>query len=260
MGKKEEKMKRKCAAFLITAVLLGLTACGGAGSDTSADTNAGDTASSETSEADTSDAGAGQESQAETGDAQEEQSAAEDTGEFNDDWVAASQEAQPVQMGEQVIEDKLIAFSVEKTYWADKVVPAEPAGSYNYVEPEDGNSFLICEGAVQNLTSEEVELSSSMGPLWGSVATVFIFDDTEAYYDDWYAGADSITFSLEPGEEDTLYIAVAVPDEMKESSKKVQILTGFSDLIEQAGTPMGTETGVNWPALPHKYLIDVTLP
>ena len=260
MGKKEEKMKRKCAAFLITAVLLGLTACGGAGSDTSADTNAGDTASSETSEADTSDAGAGQESQAETGDAQEEQSAAEDTGEFNDDWVAASQEAQPVQMGEQVIEDKLIAFSVEKTYWADKVVPAEPAGSYNYVEPEDGNSFLICEGAVQNLTSEEVELSSSMGPLWGSVATVFIFDDTEAYYGDWYAGADSITFSLEPGEEDTLYIAVAVPDEMKESSKKVQILTGFSDLIEQAGTPMGTETGVNWPELPHKYLIDVTLP
>ena len=153
MGKKEEKMKRKCAAFLITAVLLGLTACGGAGSDTAADTNAGDTASSETSEADTSDAGAGQESQAETGDAQEEQLAAEDTGEFNDDWVAASQEAQPVQMGEQVIEDKLIAFSVEKTYWADKVVPAEPAGSYNYVEPEDGNSFLICEGAVQNLTS-----------------------------------------------------------------------------------------------------------
>ena len=135
MGKKEEKMKRKCAAFLITAVLLGLTACGGAGSDTAADTNAGDTASSETSEADTSDAGAGQESQAETGDAQEEQSAAEDTGEFNDDWVAASQEAQPVQMGEQVIEDKLIAFSVEKTHWADKVVPAEPAGSYNYVEP-----------------------------------------------------------------------------------------------------------------------------
>ena len=260
MGKKEEKMKRKCAAFLITAVLLGLTACGGAGSETAADTNAGDTASSETSEAATSDAGAGQDSQAETGDAQEEQLAAEDTGEFNDDWVAASQEAQPVQMGEQVIEDKLIAFSVEKTYWADKVVPAEPAGSYNYVEPEDGNSFLICEGAVQNLTSEEVELSSSMGPLWGSVATVFIFDDTEAYYGDWYAGADSITFSLEPGEEDTLYIAVAVPDEMKESSKKVQILTGFSDLIEQAGTPMGTETGVNWPALPHKYLIDVTLP
>lgn len=259
MGKKEEKMKRKCAAFLITAVLLGLTACGGAGSDTAADTNAGDTASSETSEADTSDAGAGQESQAETGDAQEEQSAAEDTGEFNDDWVAASQEAQPVQMGEQVIEDKLIAFSVEKTYWADKVVPAEPAGSYNYVEPEDGNSFLICEGSVQNLTSEEVELSSSMGPLWGAVATVFIFDNTEAYYGDWYAGADSITFSLEPGEEDTLYIAVAVPDEMKESSKKVQILTGFSDLMEQAGTPMGTETGVNWPALPHKYLIDVTL-
>lgn len=252
-------MKRKCAAFLITAVLLGLTACGGAGSDTSVDTNAGDTASSETSAADASDSSDGQETKTGTEDAQE-QASENDTGEFNDDWMAASQEAQPVQMGEQIIEDKLIAFSVEKAYWADEVVPAEPAGSYNYVEPEDGNSFLICEGTVQNLTSEEVELSSSMGPLWGAVATVFIFDDTEAYYGDWYAGADSITFSLEPGEEDTLYIAVAVPDEMKESSKKVQILTGFSDLMEQAGTPMGTETGVNWPALPHKYLIDVTLP
>lgn len=239
MGKKE-KMKRKCAAVLITVVLLGLTACGRANSDTS-------------------DAGAGQETQAGTEDVQE-QTSSDDTGEFNDDWMAASQEAQPVQMGEQIIEDKLIAFSVEKVYWADEVVPAEPAGSYNYIEPEDGNSFLICEGTVQNLTAEEIELSSSMGPLWGAVATVFIFDDTQAYYGDWYAGADSITFSLEAGEEDTLYIAVAVPDEMKGNSKKVQILTGFSDLMEQAGTPMGAETGVNWPALPHKYLIDITLP
>ena len=35
----------------------------------------------------------------------------------------------PVQMGEQMVEDNLIAFSVEKVYWADKVVPAEPAGN-----------------------------------------------------------------------------------------------------------------------------------
>lgn len=93
----------------------------------------------------------------------------------------------------------------------------------------------------------------------GVVATVFIFDGAEAYCD-WYSGVDSIIFSLEAGEEDTLYIAIAVPDEMKGSSKKVQILTGFSDLMEQEGTPVEPETGVNWPALLHKYLIDVMLP
>lgn len=243
-------MKKKSAAFLITVLMLGLTACGGADSDDPADANTSDAAESDN----------GQKSQSESEDVQEEQAVADDTVEFNDDWAAASQEAQAVKTGEQIIEDNLIAFSVEKTYWADEVVPAEPAGSYNYVEPEDRNSFLICEGTIQNLTSEEVELSSSMGPLWGSVATVFIFDDTEAYYGDWYTGADSISFSLEAGEEDALYIAAAVPEEMKESCEKVQVLTGFSDLQEQAGTPMGTETGVNWPALPHKYLLDITLP
>lgn len=245
-------MKKKLLAILITAALLGLTACGGAGSDTTSDQNTSDAAEMGSAE-----------QEAETGseDVQEEQqAAADDTVEFNDDWAAASQEAQTVQMGENVIEDKLIAFSVEKTYWADEVVPAQPEGSYNYVEPEDGNCFLICEGTVQNLSSEEIELSSSMGPLWGAVASVFIFDDTEAYYGDWYTGADSISFSLAAGEEDTLYIAAAVPEEMKDSCSKVQVLSGFSDLQEQAGTPMGSETGVNWPTLPHKYLLDVTLP
>lgn len=251
----EKKMKKKSTALLITAILLGLTACGGTGSSAAADTNASDTSTSDASETD-----AGKDMLTGTEDVQEEQAAPDATGEFNDDWAAASQEAQAVQMGEKVIEDKIIAFSVEKTYWADEVVPAQPEGSYNYVEPEDGNSFLICEGTVQNLTSEKVELSSSMGQLWGSVATVFIFDDTEAYYGDWYTGAGSISLSLEAGQEDTLYIAAAVPDEMKESCEKVQVLTGFSDLQEQAGTPMGTQTGVNWPVLPHKYLIDVTLP
>lgn len=247
---RRKRMKKKCAAFLITAILLGLTGCGGTGSSAPTDTNASDAAESDN----------GQKSQSESEGVQEEQAAADDTVEFNDDWTAASQEAQTVQMGENVIEDKLIAFSVEKTYWADEVVPAQPEGSYNYVEPEDGNCFLICEGTVQNLSSEEIELSSSMGPLWGAVASVFIFDDTEAYYGDWYTGADSISFSLAAGEEDTLYIAVAVPEEMKDSCSKVQVLSGFSDLQEQAGTPMGPETGVNWPTLPHKYLLDVTLP
>ena len=240
-------MKKKYVTVLIASVLLGLTACGGTGSDAPSDSNTQDAVSADSR---------GQESQTET---EGEQTDADNTGEFNDDWAAASREAQPVQMGESVTEDQLITFSVEKTYWADEIIPAEPEGNYSYIEQQEGNCFLICEGTVQNLTSEAIELSSSMGPLWGAVATVFIFDDTEAYYGDWYAGAGSLSFSLDAGGEDTLYIAAAVPEEMKDRCEKVQVLTGFSDLREQAGTPMGTETGINWPSLQHKYLLEIML-
>ena len=75
------------------------------------------------------------------------------------------------------------------------------------MEPEDGNSFLICEGSVQNLTSEEVELSSSMGPLWGAVATVFIFDDSFSALD--YKTDAAVRSALSSRTKDAAVIIVA---------------------------------------------------
>lgn len=76
-------MKKKYVTVLITAVLLGLTACGGTGSDAYSDSNVQDAVSSDSQ---------GQEPQTEN-----EQTDVDNTGEFNDDWAAVSREAQPVQ-------------------------------------------------------------------------------------------------------------------------------------------------------------------
>ncbi len=78
-------MKKKYVTVLIASVLLGLTACGGTGSDAPSDSNTQDAVSADSR---------GQESQPET---EGEQTDADNTGEFNDDWAAASREAQPVQ-------------------------------------------------------------------------------------------------------------------------------------------------------------------
>lgn len=234
-------MKKKILGILMAAMMLSLTACGGQKPDAVPD-SAGETAETETETENTG------------------ETESEPVKEIDSDWTEALDEAQPVQTGEEVTEDGLIKFSFGKSYWADDLEPSSPDGNYSYVEAPDGYCFLICEGTVQNLSSEEIDLSSSMGPLWGSVATVFIFDDTDAYYGNWYTGKGSISYSLAANAEDTLYVAVSVPEAMKETAGKVQVLTGFSDLKETAGITMGEDTGVNWPALPHKYLADVELP
>lgn len=248
-------MKRKIVMVLAMSLMLGVTACGQKNAEEKQEPAAEKSAEDETEET--------SEGSEDTADAEAEdvKKGKMDEGFLEEYWEPSKQDAETVSLGEEVTVEDGISFVLEDIYWAADLLPEKTDSSYNYIKGAANKEYLILKGKVTNLSSDTIFYNSSLGALWDAVGTVFLFDDSYAWYGGWYVGSDSISYRQEPGAEDTLYVAVLVPEELKEECQKVQILTGFSDLHDEIdGQKAGENAGIDWSTVAHKYIYDVMLP
>ena len=235
-------MKKRHGTILAMALMLGLTACGGKGLEQKKTQNQAEPAQVE-----------------EATEEIEEETHESDMPEVPDGWESLFAEAQSIKMQNTVTVDNVVTFSIESGTWSDEVLPQEKNSSYSYLEDQEGYSYLVFQGTVNNLTSEEIEVGSSLGGRTDSVATVFVFDESEAYYGRWYVGTESVSYSLEAGAEEALYIVTSVPDEIKDQCKKIQLITAFSDMKDSVWSVAFGDGEIEWDRLNHKYFLEVNV-
>ena len=175
------------------------------------------------------------------------------------DWEKAASAASEIELGQTYTVEGVVSFSLNECYWADDILPENTDGNYSYVEGEEGSVYLILRGDIQNLSADDIEVSSTLGTVHDNVATLFYFDGSATYEGRWYVGADSVSYHLDAGAEDTLYVTVEVPETLKDSCEKVQMLTGFLSMTDEVWADTFSEPYIDFSTLTNTYLLEVPL-
>lgn len=173
------------------------------------------------------------------------------------EWEQIGKASEQIKLGNTYTVDGVLEFSIQNCYWEeDDVLPENPDGVYCYIETEEGYCYLICKGKIKNLSDDRLYVSNMLaGEKWLPFETLFLFDDSGLYRGRWYTGSTSISDSVDAEAEDTLYIVVVVPTEIKETTKKVQMLIGLNAKKNILG-----EMVIDWMNLTDKYFWEVPLP
>ena len=139
-----------------------------------------------------------------------------------------------VQCGEEV-QGNSVRLVFETAYLSKTVLPDTMDSSYSYLKENDGYTYLVCRGSLENQSNRQFEMNSTN--IGGSTPYILLAQYGETYYlgKIWTetTSLDSISTKIDAGKKVPFLCVFTIPTEKVTEGLSSMILFGFDDFSEK---------------------------